>query len=111
MRSTEENLLLWEQRINERILKRMTIEDWCNKNGISKHKYHYWNHRIRKSQKSGEEDTFAEITPILSNADDTMANSAEAADFQIFFKNIQVTVPTNFNPTSLTGLMKVLQEL
>lgn len=111
MRSTAEDLLLWEKRINERTLSRMTIEDWCKKNGISKHKYHYWNHRIREKQKSNKEDMFAEITPILSNADDTISSSAKAADFQIFFKNIQITVPTNFNPVSLTGLMKVLQEL
>jgi len=111
VRSTEEDLLLWEQRINERILSRMTIEDWCKRNGISKYKYHYWNHLIREKQKSNKEDTFAEITPILSNADNTISNSAKAADFQIFFNNIQITVPTNFNPASLTGLMKVLKEL
>lgn len=111
MRSTAENLLFWEQQINERILSRMTIEDWCKKNGISKHKYYYWNHRIREKQKSDKEEIFTEITPILSNAGDGISNSVKSADFQIFFKNIQVTVPTNFNPTSLTGLMKVLQEL
>lgn len=111
MKSTAENMLLWEQWINERILSRMTIDDWCKKNGISKNKYHYWNHRIHERQKSDKEETFVEVTPIISNADDTVLNSAKAADFQIFFKNIQITVPTNFNPASLTGLMKVLQEL
>ncbi len=54
---------------------------------------------------------FAEITPILLNAEKPISNSAKSDDFQIFFKNVKVTVPSNFNQTSLAGLMKVLQEL
>ena len=113
MRATNENLLLWEQWITERTRSGITIEDWCKKNGISKHKYHYWNQRIRQNQKLDKEVTFAEITPILSNADDdtTISNSDKYADFQIFLNNIQVTVPSNFNPDALSGLLKVLQKL
>lgn len=109
-----DNLILWEQRINERILSGMTIEEWCKNNKITKHKYLYWNHLIREKKKSENEMTFAEITPILSNADeDTFLNSGstKVADFQISFKGINVTVPTNFNPHSLTELMKVIQKL
>ena len=54
---------------------------------------------------------FAEITPILSNADQAILTSDKLDDFQIFFKSIQVTIPSNFNQTSLAGLMKVLNEL
>jgi hypothetical protein len=112
VRPTNENLLLWEQRINERIRSGMTIVDWCEKNGISKHKYHYWNHHIRQNQKSDKEVAFAEVTPILSNTDDeTQSNPDKYADFQVFLNNIQVTVPSNFNPGALTGLLKVLKEL
>lgn len=32
MRSTAEDLLLWEGRIKERTKNRMTIEEWCKKN-------------------------------------------------------------------------------
>ena len=109
--STAENLILWEQRINEKIKSGMTIDEWCKKNEISKHKYLYWNHRIRENKKQNDKVTFAEVTPILSNAGETISNSAKPDDFQLFFKNIQVTVPSNFNQTSLAGLMKVLQEL
>lgn len=41
MMSTNENMLLWEQRINERNKSGMTVKEWCEKNGISKHKYNY----------------------------------------------------------------------
>jgi hypothetical protein len=111
LRSTTENLLLWEQRINERIKSGMSVSEWCRNNEISKHKYHYWNHKIIKNQKSDNEMDFAEITSIISNTDAPMSNPDKSDDFKILFKNIQVTVPSNFNEASLSGLMKVLQEL
>ena len=46
MISTNENLLLWEQWINEKNKSGITVKEWCEKNGISKHKYNYWNHKI-----------------------------------------------------------------
>ena len=111
MRSTTESMIFWEQRINERTKSGMTIAEWCKKNEISKHKYNYWKHRIIKKQELDNEVTFAEITPILSNAEEAIPNSDKSDDFQVFFKNIHVTVPSNFNQTSLAGLMKVLHEL
>lgn len=113
VRSTNENLLLWEQRINKRTRSGMTIENWCKRKGISKHKYHYWNHCIRQNQKLDKEMTFAEITPILSNVDDytTISDSYKYADFEIFLNNIQVTAASSFNPDALAGLLKILQKL
>lgn len=113
VKSKAEDLLLWEQRINERTRSGLTVDEWCKKNGFNRHNYYYWNRRISQNQKSDKEVIFADVTPILSGNDnkDGVSKAAEFADFQIFFKNIQVTVPANFNPASLTGLMKVLQEL
>ena len=111
LRSTAEDVLLWEQIINKRTKSGMSVSQWCKNNEISKSKYHYWNHKISKNKNSGNEIAFAEITPILSNAEEAIPNSDKSDDFQLFFKNIKVTVPSNFNQTSLAGLMKVLQEL
>ena len=112
MVSTNENLFLWEQRINERNKSGMTVKEWCEKNGISKHKYNYWNHKIITRKENPVEDmAFTEITPILSENDNLVSKSNKSDDFQILYKNIQVTVPSNFNQNSLAGLMKVLQEL
>jgi hypothetical protein len=112
MVSTNENLLLWEQRINERNKSGMTVKEWCEKNGISKHKYNYWNHKIlTRKGNPVEEMAFTEITPILSECDNLRSNSNKSDDFQIIYKDIQVIIPSNFNQNSLAGLMKVLQEL
>ena len=109
--TTTEKSILWEQRINERTKSGMSISKWCKNNEISKSQYHYWNHKISKKQKHNDDIEFAEITPILSNAEEAIPDSDKSDDFQIFFENIQVTVPSNFNQTSLAGLMKVLQVL
>ena len=111
LRSTTKDQLLWEQRIYERTKSGMSVSEWCKNNEISKSTYHYWNHKLSKKQKLDNEIEFAEITPILSTAEEAILNSDESNDFQISFKNMQVTVPSNFNQTSLAGLMKVLQEL
>ncbi|MBU3114515.1 IS66 family insertion sequence element accessory protein TnpA [Clostridium lacusfryxellense] len=111
MRSTAKDQLLWEQIINERTKSGMSVAKWCKNNEISKGKYHYWNHKIIKNQNPNNEMIFAEITPILSNAGQAILTSDKLDDFQIFFKSIQVTIPSNFNQTSLAGLMKVLNEL
>lgn len=111
MRATAENLALWEQRIKERVQTGMTIEDWCNKSGVSKHQYHYWNKRAREKQKPGEEMVFTDVSSILSMNGTARQNPGSASDFLIFFKGMQVTVPDTFNPAALAGLMKVLQSL
>ncbi|QAA31024.1 hypothetical protein C1I91_04755 [Clostridium manihotivorum] len=112
MISKNENYTLWEQRINEKNKSGLTIKEWCEKNGISRHKYNYWNHLlIKRNEKTVEETTFTEVTTILSKPDNTNSNLSKSYDFQILYKNIQVTVPSNFNQDSLAGLMKVLQDL
>ncbi len=111
MRTTTENLLLWEERIKERIKSGMSVLEWCRKNEISKNKYHYWNHKINKIQKSDDKMVFAEVTSIISDKVELKSNPGKSDAFQLFFKNIQVTVPSNFNEDSLAGLMKVLQQL
>jgi len=111
VKSTAENLQLWEQWIRERVQNGMTIGEWCEKNGVSKHRYKYWNQRVRKSQQRGEETTFADITSIISPVDTASQNPVVTSDFQIFFNSFQVSVPCNFSPNSLAELMKVLREL
>lgn len=111
MKATAENMMIWEQRITERIRKGMTIEEWCKKNGVSKHQYYYWNNRINKKRKTGDETAFADITPIISTTETADQKQISTSDFQVFLKNVRVIVPNDFDPVALTRLMKVLQEL
>jgi len=110
LKTTAENLLLWEQRIQERIRDGISIDELCKKNGLTKHQYYYWNRRVRKKQKI-DEVVFADVTSAFSEADSKGHNQVLMTDFQIFINNIRITVPSEFNPESLAGLIKVLQTL
>lgn len=109
MKSTTENLILWEQRIKEKVQSQMTVEEWCKRNGMSKHQYNYWNRRVRKNQRSAEEMSFAEITPILTSSNTGRNAFIPSSDFQIFIHDIRVIIPSDFRPESLAGLLKVLR--
>ena len=111
LRSTAKDLILWEQRINEKTKSGMSVSEWCKINEISKHKYHYWNSKIIKNKNLNNEMEFAEVSSIYSNTSEAVTEKCKPNDFQIFFNNVQVTVPSNFNQDSLAGLMKVLQQL
>ena len=111
MKSINENLLLWEQRIKERIQSGMKVKEWCVKNNVTKHQYYYWHHRIHEGQNVGKEITFADITPTLLNNERITNMPVQSSDFQVLFKDIQITVPGDFKPEALAGLMKVLQAL
>lgn len=108
-----ESLSYWEKKINERHQSGMTIKDWCQKNGVTKNQYFYWNHRIRKSQnpENNGEVIFADVSQLLASSSDAGQRSESFPDFQIHLNSIQVTVPSNFNPDALAGLLKVLKEL
>ena len=54
---------------------------------------------------------FTEVTPLLSNIESIRNMPVPSSDFHVLFKGIQVTVPSDFNPEALAGLMKVLQAL
>jgi hypothetical protein len=88
----------------------MKVEDWCKKNNISKHKYYCWHHKIRK-QENTEGIEFANITPNLLNDKEINNVPAPSCDFQILYKDIQITVPNKFNPDTLAELLKVLLAL
>ena len=111
LKTTAENLLLWEQRIQERIQNKIPVYQWCLNNGITKYEYYCWNRRIREKEQPDEDVIFTDITPTLIKADPKTQDSAPMTDYQIFINNIHVTVPSEFNPSSLAGLMKVLQSL
>ena len=111
MTSTTENLILWEKRIKEKVQSKMTVEEWCKKNGISKHQYNYWNRQIQKKHSPTKEIPFAEITPILSNSNTRRNVSAQYSDFQIIFHDIRVVVPSDFCQEALAGLIKVLRTI
>ena len=111
VKSTNEKLKIWEQRINERIRNRLTVDQWCVKNGFTKYQYYYWNRLVHKKQKFDGEVIFADVTTSILKTDTISQKPVLSSDFQLYIKDIQVTVPVEFNQESLAGLIKVLRAL
>ncbi|GAA0772385.1 hypothetical protein GCM10008908_18520 [Clostridium subterminale] len=111
MKSTNQDMVLWEQRIKERATSGLSVSEWCKINSVKKNRYYYWSSKINKMQVSDDTMEFVEVTSIISEEHEDKLIQNHVADFQIFFKDIQVTVPSNFDKDSLAGLMKVLQQL
>ena len=109
--STDQDMIIWEQRIKSRTKSGLSVSEWCKLNEIKKNRYYYWSNKISKAQEANNKVEFAEITSFVSHEHESKVHQDKSADFQILFKNIKVTVPSNFNEDSLAGLMKVLQQL
>lgn len=111
LRSTDQDMVLWAQRIKERAASGLSVSEWCKINSVNKNRYYYWSSKINKTQVSDDTMEFVEVTSIIPKQNEDKLTQNDAADFQIFFKDIQVTVPSNFNQDSLAVLIKVLQQL
>ncbi len=88
LKSTTEDQILWEQRIEERNKSGMSISEWCKKNEISKNRFHYWNKKISKGQKSDNEVAFAEITSIISDKPKSIPTKSVSGGTSIDYKKL-----------------------
>ena len=110
MKTKEENLQIWEERIKEKKKNQMTVSEWCEKNKLSVHQYYYWNRLIQESQKE-EKTEFAEIEPVVQENGFKREKRDATLGFRILINEIQVTVPEEFNSEALAGLLKVLKRI
>ncbi|MHB0929541.1 MAG: IS66 family insertion sequence element accessory protein TnpA [Saccharofermentanales bacterium] len=113
MKEENKNYVLWKQRLKERLKKNMSVKEWCNTYGFTKHQYYYWNRKINKKMDPEENIAFADITEKLSKPDKNKQPKTveHHPDFKIQLNDLLITIPDNFNPESLAELMKVLQRL
>ncbi|MFZ5985538.1 MAG: IS66 family insertion sequence element accessory protein TnpA [Bacillota bacterium] len=105
----------------------LSVKAWCEKNGIKPTTFHYWIKRFNVLEKevTPVKTQFAKIvlesdytnnkvinTTCESKKDDvTKQMPIQFSDFQVYFNNIRLTVPSDFNPVALAGLMKILRTL
>lgn len=66
----QEKLDLWRERIQDRKNSGLTIIEWCDQNGFSKHAYYYWNKRVKMNiRKDTDAPVFIEIPRSVPDSD------------------------------------------
>ena len=101
-----EKFILWKQRLEEIKQSDLTVDEWCNRNGVSKHAYYYWRKKILDSINDDNKNTcFAEVTHLMVTPEDnsrtvnglvinnrycslTIHNKNEAALAAVFIKEL-----------------------
>lgn len=84
------SLELWKKRIDNRKSSGLNVNDWCEKNNLTKHAYYYWKKRIELSSQ-GETDinttpVFAELKPspkFIGETQETLQVSWNHLNFSI----------------------------
>ncbi len=121
----------WRNRFEEYKMSGLSVNTWSKKNGLKPTTFRYWIKRFSSTEQKVSpakvqfakvvlesdssnnivKSTTGENKKAFSKADVAKEMQIQSSDFQVFFNNIRVTVPSNFSPTALSGLIKVLKTL
>lgn len=56
-----ENIALWNHRFTDRKVSGLNVDEWCEKNNISRHSYYYWHRKVQDVSQHASEKRFIEI--------------------------------------------------
>jgi len=121
----------WRNRFEEYKMSGLSVNTWSKKNGLKPTTFRYWIKRFSSTEQKVSpakvqfakvvlesdssnnivKSTTGENKKAFSKAEVAKEMQIQSSDFQEFFNNIRVTVPSNFSPTALSGLIKVLKTL
>ena len=116
----------WKIKFEEFKKSGLSVRAWCEKNNTKYTTFHYWIKRFKPLEQEVPEvkTQFAKITlqsdcnnkVISTTYENKEVNTVDHVqiqypDFQIYFNNIRLTVPSDYSPVALTGLIKILQTL
>ncbi len=121
----------WRNRFEEYKMSGLSVNTWSKKNGLKPTTFRYWIKRFSSTEQKVSpakvqfakvvlesdssnnivKSTTGENKKAFSKAEVAKEMQIQSSDFQVFFNNIRVTVPSNFSPTALSGLIKVLKTL
>lgn len=106
--NTKKSIELWERRFSDRKLSGQKVNDWCEKNHVSRHAYYYW-HRIIKNvkQKVGNKEQLVEI-PIPLSSPVPISKENKENDVVITWNDFTITIRKSSVIPIAAELMKKL---
>jgi hypothetical protein len=100
------NTILWKERFAERAASGLKVEDWCKRNGVTKHAYYYWHRKIQDVQLGFMENKFVEV---MLN-DPSKETNADAIDSEIIVTWKDFSISAN-DPQQIPLLAELMQRL
>ncbi|HEX3028174.1 MAG TPA: hypothetical protein VHT34_02460 [Clostridia bacterium] len=115
----------WKIKFEEHKKSGLSVKAWCEKNSIKPTTFHYWIRRFKTLEQEipKEKTQFAKVILQSDCTNNKITNRTceskkvdtpvqiQSSDFQLYFNNIRLTVPSDFSPAALAGLVKILQTL
>jgi len=97
----------WRKLLIEFKTQDKTIKSYCEINDVKVHQFTYWRNKIEKGivRKKKSKSSFIKVNSI------TTERSSNDTPFTIEVNKIKINVPINFNPLSLTELIKTVQTI
>lgn len=102
-----EKFLLWKQRLEEIKQSDLTVDEWCNRNQVSKYAYYYWRRKILDSMKDDKTSCFAEVTHLMEASHN---NSGAADGLVIDYRYCSLTIHNKNDAALAAFFIKELGE-
>jgi hypothetical protein len=106
--SKMESVKLWENRIESRKLSGMKVNEWCEKNNVSRDAYYYWHRRIKDSK----EEIAPVFTEVLLKREPLISlDKTSKAEITISWKDFSISV-SDRNAVAITvELLRKLENI
>jgi transposase-like protein len=102
----------WERLINDRQNSGLQVDEWCEKNQISRHAYYYWLRKIRKKACQSILPAISkQNTPVSFAKVELQAQQSSAAAITIQFQSAIIEVRDGTSPQTIETVLRMLKEI
>jgi len=103
----------WKERVEEYRHSGLSIRNWCKKNEIKETTFKYWINKFNKFERESlaANTDFAEVLLQSESNSNKMMTESATAMLTLSYGNYSIDIADNFNPETLSKLLKVLQKL
>ena len=100
------DVILWKERFADRAASGLKVEDWCKRNGVTKHAYYYWHRKVQDDQLGLMENRFVEI--VVNDPLKEKKVGATSSEITVNWDDFSISVN---DPKQIPLLAELMQKL
>lgn len=102
----------WEKLIVDRQKSGLQVDEWCEKNQISRHAYYYWLRKIRrKACESILPAISKQSTPVSFAKFELQQHQSSSAAITIQYQSAIIEVRDGTSPQTIEAVLRVLKDI